>query len=208
MLNKKIVIIDSDICNVGSVQRAIKKIGFEAKISRNKDDINNSTHIILPGVGSFNEGIRSLEKFNLIEILKTNVKTNNKPLLGICLGMHLLAKKGFENGENLGLNFISGEVKELSSLNNELKLPHMGWNEVNFKKDALLENIDNNKDFYFVHRYFFDTKQINDIVATTSYGIEFPSIIKNKNIYGVQFHPEKSMKNGLKLLNNFIMFNA
>jgi len=208
MLNKKIVIIDSDICNVGSVQRAIKKIGFEAKISRNKDDINNSTHIILPGVGSFNEGIRSLEKFNLIEILKTNVKTNNKPLLGICLGMHLLAKKGFENGENLGLNFISGEVKELSSLNNELKLPHMGWNEVNFKKDALLENIDNNKDFYFVHRYFFDTKQINDIVATTSYGIEFPSIIKNKNIYGVQFHPEKRMKNGLKLLNNFIMFNA
>ena len=122
--------------------------------------------------------------------------------------MHLLAEKGFENGENLGLNFIPGQVKELSNFNNKLKLPHMGWNQVEYKKDSLMRDIENNKDFYFVHRYFFDASEISNVIATTTYGKKFASIIKKENIYGVQFHPEKSMRNGLKLLDNFIKFYA
>ncbi len=203
--NKNVLIIDSNIGNIGSVYRALNKLDYKPLISNKKKDFENVSHIILPGVGSFDYGMKFLKDYDLIESLNIAVKQRGIPLLGICLGMQLLASKGFENNkETDGLCFIPGSVEKLK-ISNDFKLPHLGWNEVHYKNvNPLLKEIPNGKDFYFVHNYYFNSFDDKYIVAKTNYGNEFPSIINKLNIYGVQFHPEKSLKFGIKLLENFL----
>ena len=151
----------------------------------------------------------NLFKYDLVEILNSQVITKKKPFLGICVGMQLLANYGLENGKHQGFGWIDGKVKplenEIKYINNNLKIPHMGWNNLNIViKDNIFKNINNNDQFYFVHSYYFDADNEENIIATTNYGKNIPSIIKRKNIYGLQFHPEKSGYSGQKILNNWI----
>ena len=203
--SKKILILDTNIGNVGSVYRAIKNIGHHPLISNNKADFKDVTHIIFPGVGSFDHGMEKLLEYDLCNILAEAVINKKTPFLGICLGMHLLASIGYENNkETKGLNFIPGKVEQLD-IDTKYKIPHMGWNEVNHdEKNILFQNIQNKKDFYFIHSYIFKTENKNEIKAKTIYGTEFVSAINKDNIYGVQFHPEKSLSDGIKLISNFL----
>ncbi len=202
---KKILILDTGIGNVGSVFRAINNIGYLPIISNNKADFEDVTHIIFPGVGSFDHGMEKLLEYDLCDILTEAVIDKKTPFLGICLGMQLLASTGYENNkETKGLNFLSGKVEQLD-IDTKYKIPHMGWNEVNHdEKNILFQNIQNHKDFYFVHSYIFKTENENQITAKTNYGKEFVSAINKDNIYGVQFHPEKSLTDGIKLISNFL----
>ena len=204
ILNKKIIIIDSNFCNTGSVYRAIKKIGYEPIITKNAKYFSSASHIILPGVGSFDYGMQNLQENELGEQIRYASTQKGIPLLGICLGMHLLGKIGFENGKTKGLDLIPGSVKKLN-LNKKYKIPHMGWNEVLFKSDNKIFNgIINKKDFYFIHSYYFEPDDAKHIIGVTVYEKKFASVINKENIYGVQFHPEKSLKFGIKILENFL----
>ncbi len=197
-----VAIIDYNTGNVDSVIKAIKFFDKTVILTNNKKEIENSKRIILPGQGSFHFGIQELKKLDLIDLLKYRVLKEKIPILGICLGMQLFAEEGFEKQRTTGLSFIEGSVKKIPS---SLKLPHIGWNEVNFsKKDPLFDDIEDNKDFYFVHSYYFECSNLNDKLAITNYDFDFPSIIRKDNVVGFQFHPEKSLKNGLKLINNFL----
>jgi len=203
MSNYEIVIVDYNTGNVDSLLKAVKITNKSAHISNNKTDILNAKKLILPGQGSFDYGMSQLESLEIKKTILDKVLNDHTPILGICLGMQLFGNYGYENDSKTeGLNLIKGEIKKIPS---KVKLPHIGWNEVKFvKKDKVFENIKNNKDFYFVHSYYFDCLNKTDILATTDYNFKFPSIVKKKNIYGFQFHPEKSLTNGLNLLNNFL----
>jgi len=197
-----VAVIDYNTGNVDSVVKAIKFFDKNVILTNNKDDIKNSKRIILPGQGSFQFGIQELNRLNLIDLIRNRVLNDKIPILGICLGMQLFAEYGYENGKTQGLGFIKGTVERIKT---KLKLPHIGWNEVNFKKkNELFNGIENKKDFYFVHSYYFECLNSEDNLASTNYDFEFSSIIRKNNVVGYQFHPEKSLKNGLKLLNNFL----
>ena len=196
-----VAVIDYNTGNVDSVIKAIKFFGKSVILTNNKTEIQNSKRIILPGQGSFHFGMQELKKLDLINLLKEKVLIEKIPILGICLGMQLFAEVGYEKQESLGLGFINGSVKKIPT---SLKLPHIGWNEVNFlKKDTLFNDLENNKDFYFVHSYYYECSDIKDKLATTNYNFDFTSIVRKNNVVGFQFHPEKSLKNGLKIINNF-----
>ena len=216
MLNseKNILIIDYQIGNVSSVINAVKKLGYKVKLSNKKDEFNKASHLILPGVGSFEAGMTNIVKSGIKDIIIDYVINKKIPILGICLGMQLFATEGSENAKGhqnktvtKGLNLIEGEVIKLESKSE--KLPHIGWNTVNFKeKNHLNKDLDPSRDFYFVHSYCFKCKNDSEVLATTNYGSIFTSIIKKNNIYGMQFHPEKSLDKGLTLLKNFLEINA
>ena len=207
-LNQDVLVIDYQIGNVSSVINAIKKLGHKANLSNNINSIENASHLILPGVGSFEAGMSNINRLELKEVIIEKVKKKNTPILGICLGMQLLATEGNENNVlTKGLNLIEGKVEMINS--KDKKLPHIGWNSAIFQKESKLSdglNVEN--DFYFVHSYYFNCKNKNEILATTNYGSNFPSIIKKDNIIGVQFHPEKSLEKGMVLLKNFLNINA
>ena len=201
-IKNSIAILDYGSGNLKSVMNIFEYLGYNVKISKNLSELDSSSHIILPGVGSYNSCAKKLEKNIGIKLLKDQVITKNKPLLGICVGMQILSTFGKEYSECSGLNFIPGVVDKLEVTN--VPLPQIGWNTINIKKqNILLEGIPNNADFYFVHSYKFQLESNDNIIATTKYEKEFSSIINHKNIYGVQFHPEKSQLNGMKLLKNF-----
>jgi glutamine amidotransferase len=201
-----VLIVDYGMGNLGSVRRAIEECGGTTFISNNPKDIEEARHIILPGVGSFSDGMKNLDQSNWVPAIKTAV-LNNIPLLGICLGMHLLADKGFENGETEGLALISGEVIPLQSTHPNERIPHVGWNEVSPNKESdLLEGIPENSDFYFVHSFHFKTTETDSIVAETPYCNSFSSVVEDGLVCGVQFHPEKSSHWGFKLLKNFLEY--
>ena len=204
MLNNSLVIIDYKMGNLRSVQKAFEKIGCNAIISNDKDIILNAKKLVLPGVGAFKDGMKHLEELDLIETLNKKVLEDKIPILGICLGMQLLSKKSYENGETEGLGWIDAEVIKFEFDNKNLKVPHVGWNEVIFQDEdnLLFSNIENHKDFYFVHSYYFKPHE-NVTTTTTDYGFEFTSSINKNNIFATQFHPEKSQKNGLQILKNF-----
>lgn len=203
-----IVIIDYGISNLKSVKNILEAMGAKVIVSNKKEDIERADKIILPGVGSFDEGIKNLRELGLIEVLKKEVLEKKKPFLGICLGMQLLATKGYEGGENLGLNFIEGEVKRLE-LSEEFKIPHMGWDDVIIKKESkLINGIGKDKNFYFVHSYYFIPKSEEVVVATCDYGGEFVCAIQKGNIFATQFHPEKSQRNGMLFIENFIRWDG
>ena len=205
MNNKKIVIIDSNIGNVGSVKRAVNHFVYQAIISNKHEDINSASHLILPGVGSFDEGMKKIHDNQIADVLIEATTIKKTPVLGICLGMHLLATKGYENNkETNGLNIIPGLVKKLKK-NSEFKLPHIGWNQIIIKeKNKIFKNILDNTDFYFVHSYEFICEDELNIIGISNYCSEFTSIINQNNVYGVQFHPEKSLDHGLQIIKNFL----
>ena len=204
---KKITIIDYGSGNVLSAQKSFIKVAQENNIetqvliSNNLNDIKKSSHIVLPGQGAFAtcmDGIK--KKDGLIEELYKFAIINKKPFLGICVGMQMLATSSEENGAHEGLGWIEGRIKPLPK--NNLKLPHMGWNAVKpVKKNSIINSMN---DYYFVHSYYFDCKDNVNILAETQYGIKFASIVGKENIYGVQFHPEKSSSVGLDLIKNFL----
>ena len=201
---KKVLIIDYGMGNLDSVFRAIQECGGTPLISQKIEDFLDANYIILPGVGAFSTGIKNLDKLGLDKILVKQV-SKGIPLLGICLGMQLLATKGFEGGEREGLGLIDGEVKHFKPDQPNIRIPHIGWNEVFFKERCpLFRGISLGKDFYFVHSYHFVCKHPDEAVAYTPYCGQFTSVIAKDNIFGVQFHPEKSQRVGFQLLKNFL----
>lgn len=197
-----IVIVDYGMGNLRSVQKGFERIGSKALVSRDIRDINSATKLVLPGVGAFPECMKNLTKFGLVESILDFLKSN-RPFLGICLGLQLLFDESEEFGLNRGLEVIHGKVKAFDR-EIGLKIPHMGWNQVIFKKDiAIFDGIDNESYFYFVHSYYVEPEQESDTAAQTDYGITFTSAIARGNVFALQFHPEKSQKNGLKILENF-----
>ncbi|MDA9748721.1 imidazole glycerol phosphate synthase subunit HisH [Pelagibacteraceae bacterium] len=204
---KQITIIDYGSGNVLSAQKSFIKVtkdnNIEAKVLISKDlnDIKNSSHIVLPGQGAFSTCMSGLNKTpGLIEELYNFAIVKQKPFLGICVGMQMLANNSEENGFHNGLGWIEGKIKSLPKKN--IKLPHMGWNIVRVKNTNKL--IKDSEDYYFVHSYYFECQNKENILAESRYGTNFTSIVGKENIYGVQFHPEKSSSQGLNLIKNFV----
>ncbi len=204
---KVITIVDYGSGNVLSAQKSFIKVANELKlnakiiISKNLEDIKNSTHVVLPGQGAFATCMNGLKKNpGMIDELYKFAIVNKKPFLGICVGMQMLATDSEENGLHQGLGWIDGHIKILP--NKGLKMPHMGWSQVRpiIKNDFIVDT----NDYYFVHSYYFKCSKKENILAETQYGISFASIVMKENIYGVQFHPEKSSSQGLNLIKKFI----
>ena len=199
-----IVIVDYGAGNIFSVHKALNKLGYnQIKVSRNSLDIKKADFLILPGVGAFNHCVKSLKKYNLTEILNEMVLGKSKPILGICVGMQLMANFSEENGLHHGLGWIPGKVVKLR-FSSDTAIPHVGWNDISIKKDKnLFKNNKKSSHFYFDHSYqYLCDKEY--ILATCKYEINITAAINCKNIYGVQFHPEKSQNNGLKLFRSFL----
>ena len=174
-------------------------------VANDPSEIENAEKLILPGVGAFDETVSILDRSGFRQILDEKVLQERVPILGICVGMQILAKRS-EEGNLSGLGWINGEVKKIdkSLLFQKPKIPHLGWNSVEvMRENMLFEGIDNAEGFYFLHSYYFDCFNEADILAKTFYGRDFASSINNQNVYGVQFHPEKSHHNGIQLLQNF-----
>ncbi|KZL94288.1 imidazole glycerol phosphate synthase subunit HisH [Clostridium magnum] len=195
-----ISIIDYGMGNLRSVQKALESIGEEAIITSDKEQIEKSDGVILPGVGAFPDAMENLKSKGLDETLK-HVVAQKKPVLGICLGMQLLFTEGEEVKQCEGLGLIQGKIKKLYG---NVKIPHMGWNSLKIdKKCALLEGIDEGSYVYFVHSFYAEMENKEDISATTFYEIDVPAIVSDGNLFGAQFHPEKSGDVGIQMLKNF-----
>ena len=207
---KKITIIDYGCGNILNMVRAIKFLGYEVETTHEVKRIINSSHVILPGVGAFGNAMKQLEKYSLQKTIIEYAQLN-RPLLGICIGMQILFTLSYEFGVHKGLNLIEGEVIKISNKNNkEIKIPHVGWNEIypnNDKKEWKNKILKNNligKNFYFVHSFACSTKNSDSTIAVCNYsGISIPAVVSVNNVFGCQFHPEKSADNGLIVLKNF-----
>lgn len=199
-----ITIIDYGMGNLKSIQNMLKYLGVTSKISNNTNEIEKAVKIILPGVGAFDNAMRNIHNMGLKEVLDQKVCNEKIPVLGICLGMQLLTEQSQEGSLN-GLSYIKGEsVKFNFSDSIKLKIPQMGWNTVYFEKDSFLtKSMNGEQKFYFVHSYHVVCKDPSDILCQTLYGYSFTSALSRENIYGVQFHPEKSHRFGMQLLKNF-----
>lgn len=201
-----IVIIDYDMGNLGSIKNMLHKIGCnDVKISREISEIENAEKLILPGVGAFDQGVNNLNELDLYPVIQSAVREGNKPIMGICLGMQLLGRRS-EEGELTGLDLIPFDSKRFV-LNSDFKIPHMGWSEVKIKKnEPIINNMtDGEQRFYFVHSYHAVCDDQEDILMTCDYGYEFTAAVSRGNIFGFQFHPEKSHKYGMELFKNFVM---
>lgn len=201
-----IVVVDYDTGNLGSIINMVRKFTKEIVASSDYDVIAKADKLILAGVGAFDNAIQNLEKLNIINLLTQKVIKDKVPILGICLGMQIFTAKS-EEGTLKGLNWIDGETVKFRFENNrnKQKVPHMGWNLVKqVRVSRLLENMEPNSRFYFAHSYYVRCNDENNIILITNYGINFPAAIQKDNIFGVQFHPEKSHKYGLQLMKNFV----
>lgn len=195
-----IAIIDYGVGNLKSVFKAFSNLGADVIITSDAKAINNSRAIILPGVGAFKDAVENLEKLELIQCIKDNV-ISGKLTLGICLGMQLFYDKSYEEGECQGLGLLHGEIVRFKE---GLKVPHMGWNRLNINRnDDIINGIQEGEYVYFVHSYYLKPDDFNEVVLSSSYGVEIPAVVRKDNIIGMQFHPEKSGKTGLKLIKNF-----
>tara|TARA_B000000475_G_C15900067_1_gene408130 strand:+ start:143 stop:757 length:615 start_codon:yes stop_codon:yes gene_type:complete len=200
-----IVIVDYGMGNLGSVLKSFNRLKIDVKISKSKNDILNADKLILPGVGHFKKGMENLINLDYIDALNEKVIIDKTPILGICLGMQLFSNYS-EEGNVKGLEWVDSEVLKFK-VDNILKwkIPHMGWNSINIKRDNIfLKNIENKEIFYFVHGYYMKCKDIKDVLSTTKYCNSFVSSINKENIYGAQFHPEKSHDQGIVIINNFV----
>ena len=203
-----IVIIDYGMGNPASILNMIRKVGGEAILSSSVQDINAATAIILPGVGSFDNGIIKLKNLGVLETLKKRMLQDNIPFLGVCLGMQLLFETS-EEGDEKGLGYISGSVAKFNFVKRQeqqkkMRVPHMGWNEISAKDDLLFKGLIENARFYFVHSYYVNCLDDGHSLANCYYGHTFTCAVRKNNIYGVQFHPEKSHKFGMQLFKNFL----
>ena len=199
-----VAIINYGMGNLDSIARAVTECAGDPLVTSRAKDLVSATHIILPGVGNFFEAAKNLTASGLIPVIKEQVLDLNIPFMGICLGMQLMADKGYEGGEAEGLGIIPGRVVRLEIKDPAEKIPHIGWNEVNFEAESpLFEGIGNKMDFYFVHSYHFVCDP-EYILASTPYCGRISSVVGRGNIIGVQFHPEKSQRVGLKFLKNFL----
>lgn len=202
-----IAIIDYDMGNLRSVQKGFERVGHNCIITRDPKDISNASHVVLPGVGAFKDCMDNLKNYGLVDPILLAIKSG-KPFLGICLGLQLLFSEGEEFGRHDGLDVIKGKVVRFSSYlrtqNPELKIPHMGWNDIKIKnRPSVLKDIEDGSYLYFVHSYYVVPADDSVIATITSYGIDFASSIWKDNVFACQFHPEKSQKTGLKILKNF-----
>ena len=201
----KIAIVNYGMGNLASVRKAFEDIGAEVCIANRPTIIYEANRIVLPGVGAFTEGMECLNNAGWASALHEVVIEQGKPLLGICLGMQMLATMGLEGGETPGLGFVQGKVQRLDTIGCNLRIPHVGWNEVNYRKDdVLFAGIPDRSDFYFVHSYAFVPDNQDHLIATASYDCNVAATIRNGNVFGCQFHPEKSSKAGRQLLKNFL----
>ncbi len=190
------VIIDYGMGNLASVERAFEKIGVDVKISSREEDLRSAKSLILPGVGAFRDAIRLLDESGLSNVIKEEV-SKGKYLIGICLGMQLLYDKSYEYGEYEGLGLIKGDIEFLDV---NLKVPHMGWNNLKFnKQDPILKYINEDEYVYFVHSYYAVSDN-QELVAYSNYEKRVPAIVRKNNVYGIQFHPEKSGETGQNIL--------
>ena len=206
-----IAVVDYGMGNLQSVHKALEKVGYTARVTSAPQQIRDASAIVLPGVGAFKDCILNLEKLNLIEPILQSVRIG-KPFFGICLGLQVLFTESDEFGKTPGLDLIKGRVvhfsRDNSSWDTRLKIPHMGWNALSFKKTIpIFKNIEKGSFFYFVHSYYVVPDEEAVIATTTSYGTDFTSSIQKDNIFACQFHPEKSQQVGLQMLKNFGTFS-
>jgi glutamine amidotransferase len=204
-----VTIVDYNSGNISSVVNSFKEVAKEKikiEISSNLNKIKSSDKIVLPGQGSFKSCVDALNSIDgLIDTLNEFTIINKKPLLGICVGLQMFADVGYEETETKGLGWISGKVSKIDNQNGKFKLPHIGWNELNILKDSqIFKDIKNKSHMYFVHSYEFFPEDKNVISATTDYSSSIVCSVEKENIFGTQFHPEKSNKEGLKLIDNFL----
>jgi glutamine amidotransferase len=200
-----VIIVDYGTGNLNSVKRSLDILGVSSVVSSDPKDIANAEKIILPGVGHFGKAMSNLKRLNLLDPLHDAVLVKRKPILGICLGMELMAEKS-EEGNASGLGWFEAEIIQFNiSDKKRYKVPHMGWNQICIKKtSSLMKNVPEFSEFYFVHSYHLQIKNQTDLLNETEYEVTFPSAIEKDNIFGVQYHPEKSHDAGLQLLKNFI----
>lgn len=200
-----ITIIDYGVGNIKAFYNIFSKLSVNVKIAQKPEDLLNATKLILPGVGHFDYAMKRFSESGMLKVVDDMVMNHNIPILGICVGMQMLAKSS-EEGVMPGLGWIDATVKKIDAdlLTQTTRLPHMGWNDVSVKiKNPLLKHLDFNSRFYFLHSYYFDPNLESDSIAFSNYGKEFTCVVNHKNIFGVQFHPEKSHHYGIQLLNNF-----
>lgn len=204
---RSVAIVDYGMGNLGSVRRAVEECGGSPLVTSDPRELETATAIILPGVGAFPAGMQNLRKCGLVDVLHEQVVERKIPFLGLCLGMQLMAEKGLELEQTAGLGWISGEVKRLQSKEERERIPHVGWDEViQTRPSPLFADISSGKDFYFVHSYHFECSDPNDVIAWVESCGGFVAAIARANLFGVQFHPEKSQKPGFQLLRNFLSF--
>lgn len=200
-------IIDVGIGNIGSLQGALYSQGWDVERVATPRQMDGITHLFLPGVGSFSNAMLRLHEAELVNPIR-NHAAQGRPIMGICLGMQLLSEYGEEGGGAEGLGLIPGKIVHLKK-HTDLRLPHVGWNVLHPQvAHPLLNGIRSNVDFYFVHSYFFDATSEESIIGTTAYGFGYPSFVACGNVVGVQFHPEKSQRNGLRMLDNFCLWDG
>ncbi len=204
-----VTIVDYKSGNISSVINSFKEVAkdkVKIEVTSDLKKIISSDKVVLPGQGSFKSCIDALNTINgLVETLNDFALNNKKPLLGICVGLQMFADVGYEETETKGLSWISGKVSKINNQNGKYKLPHIGWNEVNIVKDSkIFKNVENNSHMYFVHSYEFIPNDKSVISATTDYSSNHVCAVEEENIFGTQFHPEKSDKTGLKIIDNFI----
>lgn len=210
-MDNRIAVIDYGIGNLHSLKKALEFVGGEVLVTADPQDLRSAARIVLPGIGAFGEGMDNLRKSGMEEVLREEIIEQRKPFLGICLGLQLLADRSFEFGEHQGLGFIPGRVRKFDFKNSgagELRVPHVGWNSLEKKfEHPLLSGVPNGANFYFVHSFHFVPEDNKFVLAIANYGYDFPAIIGYDNIFATQFHPEKSQKDGLRILENFISWN-
>ena len=198
-----IAILDYDAGNIKSVEKAVAYLGEEGIITRDKDIILSSDKVILPGVGSFGDAMNKLSEYKLCDVIY-DVVDSGKPFLGICIGLQLLYKESEESPGAAGLGILEGRIKRIPDKEG-LKVPHIGWNSLDIRKDAkLFKGVPDNAYVYFVHSYYLEADNLEDVVATTEYSAHIHASVEHENVFACQFHPEKSSEVGLKILKNFI----
>jgi glutamine amidotransferase len=206
----KVGIVNYGMGNLGSVRRTFEDLGVDVIIADYPAELAKVNRVVLPGVGAFSEGMARLRSGGWVETLSILVRTERKPLLGICLGMQMLATHGDEGeSENTGLGFIGGYVRRLSDLGCTLRIPHVGWNDAEFVEgEQLFARIPQHSDFYFVHSYAFEPHDEWSAIASTNYGIPIVAAVRRDHVFGTQFHPEKSSHVGRQLLRNFLDYSS
>jgi imidazole glycerol-phosphate synthase subunit HisH len=198
-----ITIVNYGLGNLGSIANMLRKAGDEAQVSSDLSEIERADKLVLPGVGAFDTGMHNLHNRGLVALLNRRVLQDGVPILGLCLGLQLFTRKS-EEGEIDGLGWIDAETIRFPA-DRGLRVPHMGWNTITIRRhDPLLDDLGDEARFYFVHSYFVRCANDQDLLATTQYGCEIAAVVRSKNVFGTQFHPEKSHKFGLKLMRNFI----